>query len=385
MPPSAQSAQVVTFQGIEVPAESVNPTAFFSLTRRHRNIEYARTFAGLGQTDTIELKKSDIISAIRVRFVGSLVIVGGATTTMRWPYDMATMRFTANGQSNIINCSGLKLKAREFMGEQVSDRGVAQTVGAATVTQGTLSKSSESWGVGAGAAIAAGTYDVELEWLVPVAEDMKDLTGSIFAQTSTMDLNLNIDWQNANTLWTLAGGDTATLTGMVIVESEKYSIPVVGGNFVIPDLSLFHSLISTRYSNSLSSGENELRLVGQGAGKTLLRLLYQTWNGNAPQTPLAANAANYGRQSWRYGSNETPESYADGTSMRHVNEDEYGSDIGAVFGFLAHEFAVSNAFRDVVDMGQTSELRLVTTIQDSVDLVNPVVEYVQETIYAAGD
>jgi hypothetical protein len=357
------------------------------MTRRHRFAEYNKPFAGLGLTDNVELKKSDIIAGLRVRFSGQVVVTlptGTCATTMRWPYDLVkAFRLTANGQSNLINLSGLKAKARFAMAGDFSDRGVAQTVAGATVNQGTLSNSSELWGVGAGTtAIAANTYPVELQWNIDIAEDERDLVGAIFAQTSTMDITLAVDYAAATDLFVLTGTATAVITGNLIVETEKFSIPVVGGQFVVPNLSLFHSVIQTRYTQ-LANGDNEIRLIGQGAGKQLLRVFFQTWNGANPQTPLAATATNYGPQSWRYGTNETPETYLDGRSMRQRNEEEYAVDTGAVWGFLAHEFAVIAAFRDTVDMGQTSELRLVSNIPNAVTLTAPAMEYVQETVFAA--
>lgn len=382
------SSPVVTFQGIDVPAESVNPDAFFALTRRHRNAEANRAFAGLGLTDSIELKKSDIIAGIKVRFSGQIVVnlgTGTASSTMRWPYDLVKQfQFIANGQSNLHNYSGLKAKLRQATQDDFSDRGVAQTVGAATVNQGTLSLASESWGVGAGATLANGTFPVELEWFIAVAEDDRDLAGAIYAQTSTMDLTLNVSYESAQNLFPTTGNAAVTLTGNIIVETEKFSIPVVGGKQVLPDLSLFHSIIQTRVANILAAGDNELRLIGQGAGKQLLRVGYQVWNGAAPQSPLAASAANFGAQAWRYGTNETPETYLDGRSMRQINEREYGVDVGGVWGFLMHEFAATAAFRDTVDMGQTSELRLLINIGSGVALNSPAVEYITETIFSSG-
>lgn len=381
------NTQVLTFQGIEVPAEAVNPRAFFALTRRHRTVEYNKPFAGLGFTDVVELRKSDIIAGLYVRFSGQIVVTlgtGTASSTMRWPYDLVkAFRFTANGQSNLINVSGLKLKARQHMTPDVDDRGVTQTVGAGTASQGTLSTGSESWGVGAGAALTSGTYNVELDWFVPIADDENDLAGAIFAQTSAMDLTLSIDYEQAGNLFPVTGNATVALTGNTMVTTEKFSIPTVGGNFVLPDLSMFHGLIQTRASNVLANGDNELRIIGQGAGKQLLRLYYQVWNGATP-IPLVANATNYGPQGWRYGSNETPELYADGRSMRQQNEHDYNSDIGGVWGFLCHDFAIVNAFRDAVDMGQTSELRIYSNIPSGVALSSPAIEYVQETMFSAG-
>lgn len=378
---------VLTFQGIDVPAESVQPDLFFALTRRHRNPERNASFAGLGLTNTVELKKSDIIAGVHVRFSGQVVVTlngGTVASTLRWPYDLIkAARLTANGQSNLINVSGAKLKVRPLMVGDYSDRGVSQTVGAGTAVNGTLSKSSESWGVGTGATLTGGTFAIELEWFIPIAEDDKLLAGAIFAQTSTMDITLDLDWESQANLFVTTGSPTIAVTGNYVVETEKYSIPSVNGLMVVPDLSVFHSIIQTRYT-ALATGDNEIRMIGQGAGKRLLRTFYQTWNGTAPATILAATAANYGPQSWRYGTNETPETYADGRSMRQINEGEYGADIGNVFGFLSHDFAAVNAFRDSVDMGQTSELRLVVNIASGVSLSSPALEYVQETIFAAG-
>jgi hypothetical protein len=257
-------------------------------------------------------------------------------------------------------------------------------VGAAK-TQGTLSKSSESWGVGSASTLSAGTYAVDLEWFVPVAEDQVDLSGAIFCATSSTDLTLTIDWEQQSNLFPVTGGATVVLnTGKFEVHSTKYAVPIGSdGQIVIPDLSLFHSLIQSRHT-SLANAENEIRLVGQGAGKSLLRCTYQLWNGATPQTPVAMNAANYAKQAWRYAGNETPDEYSDGQVLRYFNERFYNSDIGSIWGFGSHEFASENAFRDAVDMGTTSELRLVVGIQSSLTLTNPALEYVQETIFQAG-
>jgi hypothetical protein len=386
----ATNGPVRYMQGIAVPAESVRPTEFFARTRRHIGLEKATSWAGFGMQDVVELKKSDVLGGLTIRFTGSLVVTvpsGTAATTARWPYDLIRqVRFTANGASNLINTSGLKLKVREFQVRQdLDDRGVAQTVGGVTKSHGTLSKASESWGVGSNSTITAGTYAVDLEWFVPVAEDQVDLSGAIFCATSSTDLTLTIDWEQASNIFTLTGGATAVMnTGKVEVHSTKYAIPIGSdGQIVIPDLSLFHSLIQARHT-SISNAENEVRLIGQGAGKSLLRVTYQLWNGATPQAPLAMTAANFSKQAWRYAGNETPDEYSDGQVLRLFNERFYNSDIGGVWGFGCHEFASENAFRDAVDMGTTSELRMVIGVQSGVTLASPGLEYVQETIFQAG-
>ena len=378
-------------QGIAVPAESVRPTEFFARTRRHIGLEKSSSWSGFGGQDVVELKKSDVLGGMTIRFQGSLVVTipsGTATSTARWPYDLIRqVRFTANGASNLINVSGLKLKVREFQVRQdLTDRGVDNTVAGVLRSQGTLAKASESWGVGTRSTLAAGTYDVDLEWFVPVAEDQVDLSGAIFCATSSTDLTLTIDWESAANVLPVTGAATVAMTGgKFSVHSTKYAIPIgTDGQIVIPDLSLFHSLIQARQTD-ISGGENEVRLIGQGAGKSLLRVTYQLWNGaGAAATPVLMNKTNFTKQAWRYAGNETPDEYQDGQDLRYFNERFYNSDIASVWGFGAHEFAAENAFRDAVDMGTTSELRMVVGISSGVTLTSPALEYVQETIFQAG-
>lgn len=387
---TTQAAPVLYMQGVQVAASSVRPEEFFAKTRRHTLQEKSFSYAGQSQ-DVVELRKSDILAGIVIRFSGQVVVTpgsGSVATTARWPYDFIRQaRFTANGASNIINVSGLKLKARDIMKRgDLNDRGVSQTVAGVAVTQGTLALASESWGVGsATAAIAGGTYPIELEWYVPVCEDDKDLAGAVFLATSTADLTLTLDYETAANLFTLAGNGTAALTGNFTTTSVKYSVPLGGnGEIIIPPLNLFHSLVQSRYT-AIQNGENEVRIIGQGAGKSLLRVYSQLWNGAPPANlPLKLNTTNFGKQSWRYGNNETPDEYVDGQILRQINERVFGCDLGGLWGFGVHDFAAENAFRDVVDMGAAGELRIVCTVQAGVTLASQALEYVTETIFAAG-
>lgn len=388
-----RNAPTRTMQGVSVPGESVNNDEFFKRTRRHIQIERQESVsASLVQSwqpqVVFELRKSDILAGVLVTFSGTLVVTGGtAKTSARWPYDMFSSRFTANGASNIINCSGLKLKIRDVQrkGDQ-TDRGVVQKFANTDRSQGTLAKASESWGVGAATtAIPAGTYDVELEWWVPVAEDEVDLAGAIFLQTSSSDLTLTLDLLPLTSLIAAETATAITLNGNFKAISTKYSIPVgPNGGIVVPDLSMFHSLIQSRVANGIQQGENEHRLIGQGAGKSLLRAFFQVYSGADAFSakPLAMNRTNFGKLMWRYANNETPDEFVDGSHMRLDQERRYNCDVGSLWGVGTHDFAHENALRDHVDMGTTAELRLVTTL--NVAPSNPALEYVTETVFLAG-
>ena len=388
--PTTQAAAPQRFmQGIAIPATSVNPGEFFARTRRHTLREHQANYVH-GQTQMqFELRKSDILSGIHVRFSGTLKVTPGAgtvATTRRWPYDLPKLvRYTANGAANIISCSGAKLKLRDQMKHgDLTDRGVVQEIEGADVAHGTLSLASENWGVGSGAAnVPAGTYDVELSWYVPVAEDDVDLTGASFLATSSSSLTLNIDFANPADLFVCSGGATVDLNGSVDVVSTKYSIPIgADGQIVVPDLSVFHSLIESR-TTGMQNGQNEVLIVGQGAGKSLLRMYGQLWNGN-PAKPVPVTDANYGAMAWVYGGAEMPEQYPSATGFRQAIERRYNSDLAGPHGAWCFDFADENVFRDVVDLGTVNDLRLRFNVQNELALQAAAFEYVTETVYLAG-
>jgi hypothetical protein len=400
--PTATAVPTQVMQGIEVPQTSVNPAAFFAATRRLAFQVKGGAFAGLGNTDNVPVTQVGIISGLTIRFVGSLVVTlggGTAATTRRWPYDLIrAVRLSANAQSNLINVSGNKLKAREIMSRgDLSDRSVSRGVGGASPgtakTNGTLSLNSENWGVGSGVTAIPGaptTYTVELSWFVPIAFDQVNLLGAIFAQTSATDLNLAIDWAPASDLFVLTGAATAVLTGSYQVEATVYSIPQgPNGDVIVPDLSVFHSLIQTRYATP-SNGLNEIRLSGQGVGRKLLRVFGQLWNTAAAlDGPVIPDDTTFGQVGWRYGGNDTPEIFPQGSGaagnghlIRQLNERQFNSDIANCFGFWCLDFASEHALRDAVDEGAATELRVLLEFPTSLTLSSPYVEYVQETAFA---
>ncbi len=393
MPNAQTQVPTVALQGVLVPASAVNPELFFARTRRLRVRQDGFAFPGYGGTYNKSLLQTGIIGGLWVKFSGQVVVTlggGTAASTSRWPYDLLrNVRFSANGQSNLINTGGWDLKAREMMQRgDLNDRGVSRGIGGASPgtarTQGTLSLSTEDWGVGENVTAIVGaptTYPIELVWWIPVAMDKVTLTGAIFAQTSSTDLSLNIDFAPLTDLFTLTGAATAALTGNFTVEAEVYTIPQLGdGGIVVPDLSVFHSIIKTR-SASPSNGMNEIRLSGQGVGRNLQRLWLRTFNGATP-VPLALNATNYGNLGWRYGGNDTPEVWQDGKALAYWEEDLFSVDLGTQQGYAVLDWCSEYAFRDSIDQGAATELRALVEIQTGVALVSPFIEYNQETLFA---
>lgn len=383
------TVQPIAMQGIAIPAAVVDKDAFFARTRRHTQQEKSVNFT-LGQStrDIISLRKSDILSEVVLHITGNLTITpgtGSVGSTAAWPYNLIrNVKFSANGASSLISARGWTLRAREIAKDEgLNDRGVVQTIGGASKNQGTLALGCESWGVGQNtpALGAATNVPVDLVLTIPVAEDPFDLSGAIFLQTASAELTVELEWANKTDLFTLAGNGDVSFSGNVQVLTTKYEIPTANGAIIVPDLSMFHSLVETN-TVALATGENEAVVVGQGAGKYVLRVIYQHMNGNVP-APIPMTSANFGLQAWRFGTSETPDQFIDGSALRIAMERAYCSDLGGVQGYGVHEFAKAG-FRDLVDMGTTTDLRLVTNILNSVALTNPKLYYAVESVYRSG-
>ena len=392
MATAAQPA--VSLQGVASPNVVVDPNSFYPATRRLLySMKAASPIAGFGSTDSVQLRQTGIVAGLYVRVFGTLVWGGtitGSATSWRWPYNLIrACRVSANGQSNLINCNGLALKALEFgANNDLNDRGVSHTIGAVTgVTQGTLSGALEDWGtsganqMGPGNTVAAiGTYTVDLSYFVPIAADQVSLIGSVFAQTAATNLTLDIDWETQANLFTVGGSATLTPALNYQVQGVVYSIPIVGGKAVVPDLSQFHQVAQFRTS-AIAQGDNETLLPGTGVGRKLLRVFMSVSTGTAPGTPLAINATNFGAMGWRFGGNDTPEQVANGQQLRYINERQYSCDFGRNWGIAVWDFVSQFALRDVVDEGATSDLRLLYNLVNAP--TTPFAEIVQETLFAA--
>jgi hypothetical protein len=380
---------ISVLQGVQAQNVVMDPARFYPATRRLRfPMKSKSAITGLGSTDSTTLKQTDIIAALDVRISGTIVWGGtitGSSMSWNWPLNLIkALRVSANGQANLINVSGLFLKSLQMTQERTNDRGVTRSIAGTNRSQGTLALSSDDWGtsgsnlLGPGVTVpATGTYTVDLKFRVPIAFDQRTLLGAIFAQTAQTNLTCDIDYETAANLYTVGGAATIAVNLNSEISGVVYTIPQVGGQFVVPDLSAFHQFVSTQ-TNSVAQNENEILLPGTGIGRQLMRVFFQTISSAAP---LAISETNYGNLGWRYGGNDTPEIFSNGDLLRAVNEDAFGVDIGAFWGIGCHDFCVDWALRDAVDEGSTSDLRLVATLQAAP--TSPSFRFAQQTVFAA--
>lgn len=423
--------RVVTVQGIDVPASSIGTREtdqlYYGLTRRQtRQAKPLTSISGFGNSDEFQLIHDGIVAGLIIRVLGTITLTAGTgsiATSRRWPHDILRgVRFSANGQTNLVNVSGAKLKALQCMYPDSQDRGVQPRGGVsatpvavgitgaspgfsvpiptALYANGTMAMAQDVWGVGSGVTAIAGapsTYPVDLRFFVPVAYDQKTLEGAIFAQTEGTNLVLALDWANQADLFNLGGNASVAQALSYGVHEVYFDIPIVGGKRLLPSgIQYFHQLVQTRATTAIAAGDNEFLLPGVARGRKLMRVMYQFWNGvGAAATGLPAqicpkgangltvadaNAENFGSQGWIYGGNQNPERYNQGSDLAEANERIFNSNLAIQQGFLVHDFANEWAFRDLVDLGSTNDIRLLANLSSNVTLASPTWEVVQQVL-----
>lgn len=367
-------------QGIAAPQSVVDPAKFYQYTRRMRfNMQPKIAIAGLGSSDVVTLRQTGIVSALEVRISGTVTFggtIGTTTMSYNWPYNLIqSFMLSANGQSNLYSARGLVTRGLEFIqNPKLDDTGQTATFGATAATNGSLKLPTDDWGTNAsnglnpGANVAAAAaYTVDLTFVIPVAADPVSLVGSLYAQTQASNLTLTVNYAGqgaaaagtSNTGIISAMGAAATFASALSIEvvGVAYSIPQVGGAFVLPDLSQFHQ-VSEIQQGGLSSGSNQPLLAGTGVGRQLLRLMTQVTSGTPP-VPLGVNDTNYSTVGWAFGGNDVPEQYDRGGTWDASTVRISGVDLGKYWGLGLWDFCSQFARRDLVDQGTTSDLRVI--------------------------
>jgi hypothetical protein len=367
-----QAPAPVTFiQGVQSPPMTMNPSMFYAATRRMRYpVKSSTSIAGLGSSDPVEIRKGGVLSALVVRVSGTVTVATADPTA--WLYDFPynipkEFRLSANGQSNLISARGITIRTHELStNPKVTDNATSKYYAGTAYTKGTLGLGTDVWGDASGdpnpgaasGAHAPTAYSIDISYIIPVAADPKLLIGALYSQSSATNINLEILWNTEAALVTV-GSAALTWALNYSVDAIAYSIPNVGGQFFVPDLTKFHQL--TEFSQSgLGANDNEFRLPGTGPGRQLLRLIFQTTRTSTlAGNPLAINATTYNKIAWAYGGNDMPESWANGTLLAQQNERETGCWLGRLWGMGLIDFASEHALRDTVNMGATADLRLI--------------------------
>lgn len=354
-----------TLQNIPVQPYVQDPASFFQMTSKNILTPRAPAAPGAGQSTSVQLLQSGVVSKLQITFVGTVVVGGGAATTSdQWPYNLLkAFVLSANGQNNLWQCDGIDLAVLRYIRYPsfVERTDVFPDV------------------VGGGGSVANGTYTLYLTWEVPIAMDDVSLVGSLYAQSSATNLTVTLTQANNSDLFSTIPG-TIAVAGTFYVQETLFQIPVdAQGKIIIPDLSRLHGFNAVDFPFT-NVGEVRVPLI-RSAGQ-LGRLLISARGSATNRLSAAANAASSKKlEALRieYGGNQRPFVWDPATQLLALNNQWYGAT--APYDRLVVDLLKENPPRDIILMQGVTELAAVPRVGSGVTPSGATVRLVQETLF----
>lgn len=354
-----------TLQNIPVSPYVTDPSTFFQMTSKNILTPRAPALPGPGQSTTVQLLQSGVVSKLQITFVGTLTVATAAVVPSdQWPYNLLSgFLLSANGQNNLWDCDGIDLHALRYVRypSYVERVDVFPDV------------------VGGGGSVAVGAYTVYLTWEVPIAMDDVSLVGSLYAQSSATNLTVKLT-QALNADLFATNPANATLAGSFYVQETLFQIPFDGeGNIVIPDLSRLHGFNSVNFPVT-NTGEARVPLI-RSAGQ-LGRLFVSARgaaNNRLSALPNAASTKKLEALRIEYGGNQRPYTWDPASQLLALNNQYYGAP--APYDRLVLDLLKENPPRDIILMQGVTELAAVPRIGAGVTLTGASVRLVQETLF----
>jgi hypothetical protein len=346
----------------------MNPQLFEQSTERQDIPQQSQPFNGFGSNFSVRLQNVGILAMIRAVFSGSLVVSGGGAVTVLpgWPYNLfKRVAFNANGQTSLIQCNGVTLRARRnrlFRNPAIASDAIEAAGGPPGV-------------------LANGTYPIQFVVDIPVSHDMYTGIGWVLAQNPTTYLSLDIACANIADCFSIASGGAVALTGTLFPTITTFAVgQAQAGNSavtVIPDLTVFHGLLDNQVAFN-ASGQVQAPLI-RTAGQ-LVNYAFNLSNVGSEISPLALTEIDF-----RYGGNRQPRAYNPPSQLVEKNQQDYNGLInvkGLTYTYL--DFEVDNPVRDLFLPEALVELQAQVQIPTSVTVnTGAFLKYVEETLYPA--
>lgn len=384
MPTGVGAVTVLNNPSLSTMKFIADPEAFFQLTEKNTYTPLNVPTPGPGLSAVRALPQAGILAMIRIMFVGTLTTtLGGGTVTSRsrWPYGLLDRWvLSANAQNDVWNCSGVGMEAHRRLR-------AANSIGANSLD-------TYPGGFGAAQVIPNGASQIVLTWEAPISIDPTTLIGSIYAQSSAMNLQASIREAVTSELLAAAGGATIdSLTGTWYIEVESFDVPIVAANdgdgqasrLLVPDVTRLHVVQegSMTFTNTglvpatLVRGEGQLdRIIVSVSGSDTST---GTTDAYLDVSQAAAASARIDAIRIEYGNSQRPLDYEPAAFLGQVNVQHYGEQLP--YGYVAFDFLADNPPRDIIKMGGVTDLRVVPTINAAVAVgANARVATIQEML-----
>lgn len=329
-----------------------------------------------------QLPQTGIVGKLQIKFDGQLVVATAATAvTDRYPYGLLdTFSMNVNNGLTTFGVIGEDLHVRQDAAFPAYNESIDVYPGSQTNTAPPGPQFNQPYLPEPSAfSIATGTYDISLQWEVPVATELVTLTGGLYAQTPSTAI-VGIIGQAA--LSELFGTPAnCTLTGSWSV-TETMFVPAYDsqGRIVVPSgIASMHGMTSVDLGLT-QTGQVPFELVrGAGQMQRLFLALRSTPTQRLSAAPNAAADVSLTSVALSYGGNQVPYNWAPAADLLRQNNEDYGWALP--YDYLCLDFVKQDPIRDAVIYAGLTELKALVGVSSSVSPSGGTAHLVQEDLW----
>lgn len=328
-----------------------------------------------------QLPQTGIVGKLQIKFDGTLVVATAATTvTDRYPYGLIdTFTLNVNNGLTTFGVIGEDLHVRQNAAFPAYIDNIDVYPGAQTEVAPPGPQFNDPFVPVAGQSIAVGTYDVNLQWEVPVATELVTLTGGLYAQTPSTAIVGIISQAGLSELFGTPANCTLTGTWSC---TETMFVPAYDaqGRIVVPSgISSMHGMTSVDLGLT-QTGIVPFELV-RGAGQ--LQRLFVAMRGSPTQrlsaAPNAAADVSLTSFALSYGGNQTPYLWSPAADLLRQNNEDYGWALP--YDYLCLDTIKQDPIRDAIIYAGLTELKALVGVSSSVVPSGGTAHLVQEDLW----
>ena len=317
----------------------------------------------------LQLPQSGLAAELLVKFDGTLVVgtAVSAAAGPRWPYGLlGSFALSVNGQQDLFGVIGEDLRVREDIAFPAFTEQADKFPGS----------------IGGGATVAVGSYPVSLSWRVPIATELVTLTGALYAQSPSTQIQVTISPAGiAHLVPPGSGGSTVALTGTWTV-TETFFVPAYDsqGRIIVPSgIAYLHAMQAVDLPLT-GTGDNRLLLVrGSGNMQRLFMAFTDSAGTRMSTAPGTATDELIDSLVLTYGATQFPYNWTPASDLLRQNNLDYG--FTPPYDYVVLDTLKQNPSRDAIVYAGLTELAVIATVDAAVTTTPGNAHLVQENLF----
>lgn len=334
--------------------------------KRNENQIFTAPFANAGAAIPFTLPQAGVVASLLIQLDVTLTISTAAVTASdRWPYGLlSAFTLAVNGQQDLHSYFGEDVRVLEDIAYPAYTESVDQFPGS----------------IGGGTSIATGTYTVSLAWLIPVATELVTLTGALYAQSPSTQIQCVI---TPNTTAMFSTPANAAFSAGTWTVQEIFFVPAYSnkGEIIVPTgLNYLHSVSSVDLPITNAGSANRVPLIrGSGNLQRLLMSFRSSPTARLNPSPSAPAANSLSELHLSYGATQVPYEWNPASALLRKNNRDYG--FTPPYDYLVLDTLKQDPSRDAIVFAGLTELAIFCTPNAAATMAGGTAHMVEETVF----